>query len=329
MLTSKAIGTAVSVSVIAALSFLGCDQAPTDTTVVSASGGGSLARPAVSPAKGNGGDVGRFTTIDYPGAAHTFGRDINSAGDIVGSYKNGSVDEHGFLLRNGTFTSFDYPGANWTQGWGISPRGDIVGQYGLPDKTTHGFLLRNGTFTPIDVAGQPNSSPTKINNEGTIVGCYHTNDANGKTILNTMYGYEMTAEGVVTSHPMSGTMYNGVNPQGDIVGFRYNLATQLIEWSYLIRKGEMTVFQFEGSVATQAWGISPNGTVVGIHRSSLSGPLPRFHGFIMEQGEMTSFDVEGASETRAYGISATGDIVGYYVSAGVNHGFLLTRRGPM
>jgi hypothetical protein len=328
MLTSKVIGNAVSVLVIAAPFFLGCDQAPTDTTVVSASGGVSVARPVVSPAKGNGGDVGRFTTIDYPGASQTFGWGINSAGDIVGSYKDGSSVEHGFLLCNGTFTSFDYPGANWTQGWGISPQGDIVGQYGLPDKTIHGFLLRNGTFTPIDIAGQPNTMLVKISPEGTIVGCYHVNNANGTTNLNTMYGFEMTAEGVVTSHPMARTMNNGVNPQGDIVGLYFDPATGQVLSSYLIRNGLVTTFQFEGSVATQAWDISPTGKVVGFHRSSLSGPLPQFHGFIMEQGEMTSFDVEGATQTRAYGISATGDIVGYYTSAGVNHAFLLTRRGP-
>ena len=47
---------------------------------------------------------------------------------------------------------------------------------------------------------------------------------------------------------------------------------------------------------------------------------------------MTSFDVPATTATRAYGVSATGDIVGSYVvgtgTAAVNHGFLLSHRGP-
>ena len=214
-----------------------------------------LALPAATAAAvGHGG----FATIDYPGAVATFAWGINSRGDVVGSYLDSSGIRHGYLLRNGTFGSFDYPGAAWTEGWGISPRGDIVGQYGLPgDNAIHGFLLRNGTFTPIDVPGQPNTMLVKISPEGTIAGCYHVNNANGSTNLNTMYGFEMTADGVVTSHPMVRTMNNGVNPQGDIVGWHSDPATGRALWSYLLRNGEMTWFQFPGSVVTQAWDISP------------------------------------------------------------------------
>lgn len=269
-----------------------------------------------------------FTTIDYPGAVYTVAYGINPAGDIVGGYIDTLGHEHGFALRNGNFISFDWPGSTWTEGWGINPRGDIVGQYGWSENgfnTVHGFLLRDGNFYPIDVPDQPNTMPVKISPEGTIVGCYHVNNPNGSTNLNTMYGFVLDAAGV-TSHSMSRTMNNGVNPAGDVVGLYYS-TTGRVEQSYLIHDGVLTWFQFPGSVATQAWDISPTGTIVGFHRTSLTGPL-QFHGFVMEDGEMTSFDVPGATETRAYGVSATGDIVGYYRDSTGYHGFLLSRREP-
>jgi hypothetical protein len=166
----------------------------------------------------------------------------------------------------------------------------------------------------------------KISPAGTIAGCYHSSNPNGSTILNTMYGFGMTPDGEVTSHPMARTMNNGVNPQGDIVGWYNDPATGRALWSYRIRNGDLTWFQFPGSVFTQAWDISPTGAVVGFHRTSLTGALPQIHGFVMERGEITSLDLDGATETRAYGVSATGDIVGYYVSGGVTHGFLLTHQ---
>jgi len=273
----------------------------------------------------------RFITIDYPGAVDTFVFGINPAGDIVGGYTDTLGHKHGFALRNGNFISFDWPGSTWTEGWGINPQGDIVGQYGWFENglnTVHGFLLRDGTLYPSDVPGQPNTQAVKISPEGTIVGCYHVGTAGGGTILNTMYGFVLDAAGVMTSHSMNRTMNNGVNPAGDVVGFYFSPTTGRVEESYLIRDGVTTWFQFPGSVVTQAWDISPTGTIVGLHRSSLAGPLPQFHGFVTEHGEMTSFDVPEASATRAYGVSATGDIVGYYTdSTGHNHGFLLSRRG--
>jgi hypothetical protein len=39
----------------------------------------------------------------------------------------------------------------------------------------------------------------------------------------------------------------------------------------------------------------------------------------------TPIDAPGANDSFGQGINPRGDIVGFYVSAGVNHGFLLSR----
>jgi uncharacterized membrane protein len=272
-----------------------------------------------------------FITLDFQGAVATYAFGINPAGDIVGSYVDSSGDEHGFALRNGNFTSFDYPASVWTEGWGITPQGDIVGQYGLADKTIHGFLLRNGSFFPIDVPGQPtnlgpaNTMPVRISPDGTIVGCYHQSTPNGTTILDTMYGFVMNAEGV-TSYPLARTMHNGVNPSGAITGNYFDPATGRVLNSYIIANGVTSWFSFPGAFVTRAWDISATGDVVGWYRDS---PLHNFHGFLLHRGELTSIDVDlpGVTRTFAIGINPEGDIVGYYTNATGDHGFLLTKRG--
>jgi uncharacterized membrane protein len=276
-------------------------------------------------------DNARLTTIDYPGATQTFVLGINAAGDVVGAYDD-AFGEHGFVLSNGQGASFDWPGATWTDAYGINSRGDIVGQYGWTDpgtgvKTVHGFLRKDGALYPIDVPGQPNTMPVKINAEGTIVGCYHVGTPAGVTLLDTMFGFIRSSDGVVTSHPMSRTMNNGVNAAGDVAGPYFSPVSGRAEQSYLLRGGELTWFGVPGSVATQAYDISSNGTIVGWHRTSLAGPL-QFHGFVMRHGEISSIDVPGATDTRAFGVNASGAIVGYYRDASGYHGFLLSQRGP-
>jgi hypothetical protein len=276
-----------------------------------------------------------FTTINYPDAVHTFVFGSNPAGDIVGAYDDTLGQEHGFVLRNGAFTSFDVPGSTWTDGYGINSRGDIVGQYGWFDGltyTTRGFLLRDANFYLLDVSGQQNTMPFKISSEGTIVGCNHHNVNNlGGTNMDTMMGFTLDASGV-TNQTMTRSMNTGVNPAGDIVGYYFGtpagIASTRAEWSYVIRNGVMTWFQYPGAFATLATDIGPTGAIVGRYRASSQAPAI-FHGFVLHDGEFESFDVPGATQTLPFGITARGDIVGYYVVGSgltaVYHGFLLSR----
>jgi hypothetical protein len=275
-------------------------------------------------------------TIDYPGAQNTYLLGINPQGDIVGAFDD-ALGQHGFALRNGEYTALDWPGALWTNAYGINPKGDIVGQYGWYDLatqtyTTQGFFLRKGIFYPVEVAGQQNTMPFKINPDGMIVGCNHHNVTNqGGTDLNTMMGFSMYLSGDA-EHTMTRSMNLGVNPAGDIVGYYFatpsGTPSNRAEWSYLIRKGEMSFFQFPDAYATLATDINARGTIIGRYR--LLTPST-FHGFILDEGEFQSFDISGATQTFPFGISSTGDVAGYYIvgsgTTAVYHGFLLTTRG--
>ena len=76
---------------------------------------------------------------------------------------------------------------------------------------------------------------------------------------------------------------------------------------------------YPGADATYAFGINPQGDIVGGFDDS-SG----YHGFVLRNGNFTSIDYPGATWTEADGISPEGDIVGLYgLGDNTTHGFLL------
>lgn len=292
-----------------------------------------------------------FTTIDYPGSLSTYALGINSQGDIAGAWDD-ALTEHAFVfiaprnsaaqktaydtlcaggldaLQNGNasargcFVSFDYTSegftAPWTQAWGITPQGEIVGQYGLADGTTHGFLLRNGQFFAVDVEGWPNTMPAKISPSGMIVGCNHI------TFIPQMHGFAITGAGV-THDPDGGTMYNGVNPQGDILGIYYDPPQKWVTVkTFVIHNGEKTFLPSpEGALAMVGQDINAAGDVVGRYKDSAG----EIHGFLLlRDGTFSTIDPEGTIQTNVSGINARGDIVGYYIdSTWTGHAFLMTQ----
>jgi uncharacterized membrane protein len=104
-------------------------------------------------------------------APHQLGlSEINSRGDIVGSYVAGGVN-HGYFLSHGVFTTIDPPGATSTFALGINPQGDVVGGY-TAGSISRGFVLRRGAFIDIDFPGATSTGAGGINPDGDIVGTY-------------------------------------------------------------------------------------------------------------------------------------------------------------
>jgi N-acetylneuraminic acid mutarotase len=126
---------------------------------------------------------GAITSFDPPGVATvlgtgsftgTFGFNMDSAGDITGTYTDVEGILHGFLrtVDNGTITSFDAPGAGssgnmqGTGGVGISINSNgtgvnIAGAYVDTNSVMHGFFFSpalTGTTTTLTPAPAPNPS---------------------------------------------------------------------------------------------------------------------------------------------------------------------------
>jgi hypothetical protein len=264
---------------------------------------------------------GPFEAIDVAGAMGTRAFGINPQGDIVGSYTD-ALGTHGFVLSNGALTTIDYPEAETTEAWGINARGDIIGRYTRANVPgIRGFLLRTGDFSDISVGNHLITLPTKIGASGEIVGCFH--DTSG---LVDMYGYVQRGGDISlfvspsTIAPAgSATMHNGIVPGGrTIVGLK-NPAPGRSQ-AYVITDGVVTYFDAPGSTGTQAWDVSPTGTVVGQY-----GAGGRTHGFAYNQEGFVTLDVPGSTLTVARGVNPRGDIVGVYNDAAGAHGFVLRK----
>src|SRR5262249_31616543 len=90
---------------------------------------------------------GIYSTLDDPLAigGGTTARGVNNAGQIVGSYTDGS-GTHGFLRSGGIYTTLDHPFAtNGTLGNSINDFDTVVGTYNTL-RGTHPFLYCRGLF---------------------------------------------------------------------------------------------------------------------------------------------------------------------------------------
>lgn len=128
---------------------------------------------------------GRFTNVDFPGAAHgeqTAANAINAAGQVAGTYFDRNYVAHGFLLTKGNYSSVDVPGSSQTFATGVSLAGQVVGHFTYPAGYGPGFLWSQGRVTVIDFTHVvPGVSvltiPCGINNGGQIVGWYSAGEA--------------------------------------------------------------------------------------------------------------------------------------------------------
>ncbi len=265
-----------------------------------------------------------YTTIDFPGAIATDASGINSSGEIVGTYADGTGARHGFRLNDGAYATIDVPGATRTEAISINSHGDVAGFFLDPNNQWHGFVLSNGGYYVQDYPGATTGTFTLgISANGTLVGEFKTGQLFGQLgfawILRHGQYTQLTPPGSIQAFATS------VNSRGDVVGRLIDGAGQQTAWK-MDRKGTYTVFQFPGATITNARNVNAKGQVVGVYR--LSGVN---HGFILPRNDVANFttiDFPGAASTRALGSNSRGDIVGTYDLvgvAGLGHGFLLSR----
>jgi hypothetical protein len=291
-----------------------------------------------------------FVAIDVPDANATSLQGISPNGDIVGVYVDSSSDEHGFLYSGGSFTPIEAPGTLVgvagtliAEPNGINAAGDIVGDYiappgapGAPDcvvankpPCVRGFLLSHGEWSDVLVPNHAGSVPNSINTDGSIYGCLHD-----QTFGIEMYGFVRTHSGdyktlqagggelAGSSQSVPNSMNNGGTLNGKTIVGLYTPSGSLPH-GYIVRNGVFSDYMVPGSIATQIWGINPEGDFVGFYRTK-PGPAG-LHGFVVYADTPTpvTVDYPGAMRTQALAINPSGAIVGTFVDqAGAQHGFL-------
>ena len=265
-----------------------------------------------------------FVSIDYPGATLTAAAGINPKGEIVGRYTDAAGVSHAFVRdANGVYSTIDYPGAGSSFAWGISPQSDIVGHY-MDGSRGRGYRLWNGTFESFDfTVGSAVAHSTfgfSVNSAGAIVGEY-------KLVMQRLGdpGHAFLFEDGVFTHispaGAKAAVAWGINSSGESVGYYVDQQTPSGTHGWLRdAHGAYQVIDYPGAILTNARGINPSGTIVGLYRDAGGQAF----GFVFAKGTFSSVQYPDAIFTRLSGINARGDIVGDYVdSANKTHGFLL------
>jgi hypothetical protein len=235
------------------------------------------------------------------------------------------------------FRTIDAPGAVAdTQVTGITAAGVIVGYADYGNGNNRGFIATpNGTggFTFVQYVA-PNVNSTfinGINGSGQLVGSV---DVSGD-----FFGFlGSTSSSAVTPLNFGNaalTFAYGINDAGVAVGhFTAVGANNALTVSGFVRSADgatVTPLQVPGaSGETQAFGIGPDGTVVGNYRDANFN----FRGFLATPGpggsySFSTLDVPGAQSTTVHGINGLGQLVGSYFLPGSNNsrGFLATPFG--
>jgi PEP-CTERM motif len=162
---------------------------------------------------------------------------VNNNNIAAGFYVDGAGISHGYIYNIATmaFTPVTLPASfnavNVTA-TGVDNAGVISGFYVDTAGNTHGFIDNAGTFTSFD---DPNGTMTMLlglNNANEAVGSFvdMTGETQGLLLNLTTDLFQTISDPFASATPafmVNGTTINGINDQGDLVGF-YSNGTQVI-----------------------------------------------------------------------------------------------------
>jgi hypothetical protein len=221
----------------------------------------------------------KFHTADFPtGSPATPPVDqllgINNSEVAVGFYTDANGINHGYkynIKANhfSTVTDPNAPTASLTAA-AISNNGDIAGFYTNPATgNTDGFLKYRGQFTDLAYPGASSTMALGVNDRDEVVGVATV--GSGSTAM--MHGFTWTPDrGFVTVDDPNGigtTTINGVNDEGDLVGFYVdsNGNTDGFAAAPVTHKVRLsvdlspmpagTVGISNGAIQVNAWGLTP------------------------------------------------------------------------
>jgi hypothetical protein len=277
---------------------------------------------------------GVFTSIDVPGDVVGLDPDVLLQGEVGGINPRGDMVGDYFVPQNAP----DAPSAC------VSARLPNGKPNPFAPACHRGFLYSRGQFSTILVTDPHGvthlgSIPSAISPDGTIYGCLHDTTLGAQMIgfVRIQHGKSTDFEtlqagaGEVTdpsqsSQSIVNSMNNAATPDGSFIVGLYVPPGAARAHGYTVQNGHFTDYMFPGSVATQIWGINPDGDFVGLYRDSALV----VHGFLQPGDGSAPFLINyvdpdthvQAPLTEAFSINPAGAIVGTYLDSGGQHGFL-------
>jgi hypothetical protein len=144
---------------------------------------------------------------------------VNNRDIAVAFFNDASGNSHGYTynIKTGVFSAdINVPNAVSTVTAAINDSGGLAGFYTDASGVTHGFLDNNGVFTTVDGPGSTQTELLGLNNNGIAVGEDVVDGVTHGLIYNSKTGVFTQLD---APNSAGFTLFNGVNEQGDIVGF--------------------------------------------------------------------------------------------------------------
>jgi probable HAF family extracellular repeat protein len=285
--------------------------------------GGDTTAAALRQVDGTILDLGNLGSSD-----HTFGRDINNAGTVVGGSTTGSA-YHAFEWNQGTGMIDRGLGMNESEMHGVNNFGQAVGM----SVDTNNFSYRatkwqNGVQQFIAPAGTY-STANAINDNGDSAGSIEVGGFQ-RAFIHSAGGAFQIYDMSIGGNPTDRVYVADMNNAGQIVGTSYSAGSPY-SGGYIIDNNVMIDLGSLGGTETQAYGINNIGDVVG---KSLIGN--GMNAFIWSNGVMTNLNnlvlggmPSGFRLYDAYGINDLGQITGGVTTEnGHFYGYILTQHVP-
>ena len=256
---------------------------------------------------------GTYTTLDFPGAVSTAAMGIDTAGDIVGGFVDGSGLTHGFLLSGVVYTQLDCPGANRTVAYGINDVGQIVGSTETSTLGLFVYDIQTQTYTTNSWNGHLSVTATGINNAGVIVGWAlgSSRDVGFELVGPTFQ--EINIPNAPTTQLIS------INDSGAFIGITSKNGRVI---SYLGQPGQAFKEITPPAYHAYATAINDSNVLAGNYVLPVRNSAFEWQ----RRGLFKPINEPGQSNTFTSGINSAGQVVGsYYEVSGLqSHGFLWT-----
>ncbi len=167
---------------------------------------------------------GVYATVDYPGSIFNQLLSQNDNRQAAGYYSmsiaNTTPDFPYIYDENGgVFEVLTIPGAvGGAQATGINNSQQVCGFWIDSKGVNHGFWLNQGNFQSLNFPGSSFTQALGINNKGIIVGVYMQNGNTHGFTFNTLATTNKW-QSIDDPNGVGTTVVNGVNDNGDLVGF--------------------------------------------------------------------------------------------------------------
>ncbi|MGH8095409.1 MAG: hypothetical protein ACREIF_18400 [Chthoniobacterales bacterium] len=260
-----------------------------------------------------------IAVIDYPGTGNsTTAHEINSRGDIAGTYVNSTGRTYGFTrMANGTFSD-PIIETDFTFTVGINKADELAGYY-FDDvaQIYHGLFVNHGFYIQYNAPGAINTFVLQVNNAGDFCGAF--DDSTGRrnafvSLGGTFEPYTFTPSGTVEA--------NALNASDQIVGEYYDAPPATTFHGYFRdSNGTLTYpIDYPGSTSTILLSLNDKGISVGRYLDDAGME----HGLIVQNlTKLASYDYPGAIGTSLNGVNNGNMVSGRYTDTnGVRHGFL-------